>query len=738
MGSQSRDELLAKARLLEGRGDYEAASRIYLKSGEPMRAARALAVRGRYEQAGRILLASLDAQQGTVDLLDGDGRKRASLAASYLARAGDTATAVDLLVALGDCRGAADLLDTAGDHEAAELLRSERSGLRRASLADALKHRQAQELERAGKLQDAAEIYLEIRVHAEAARLFKRLGRTLDAAKAFATARMPFKAALCYVEIGDLTNAQENLVWVPKTDPQYRAAAMLGIRTASEMGSLSFQLEHFLQEFLQAAPAEPRELESLYLLSKLYEKSDLLENAKEVLRNILDSVPRYRDALERLQRLEEQTQLGNDFKPRSPQDAARRKKQRIDSAFSGLLELPPLPEMPEMPILPDLEDGAVVAVQTPAAERASVPMEDIDSLHESAEPDDLTVTAGPNMATGSPSSSSDGPSAMPGDREGRSLSTTATGLYDGDRESPPGRPSPVEPSRAKKFEPCQGAIVNERYRIDAEIGRGGMATVFRATDLMLDEEIALKVFSMPEGDPKMLSETLARWKQELKLCRKLQHPNVVRLYDIGVYQDVRYISMELLEGKSLGDILTASLIPMDPGLDCLIQVCAGLQVAHDNGVIHRDIKPDNLFVTKEGRVKVMDFGIAKGRNASHHTTEGLMYGTPRYISPEQIRGFSDVTPAADQYSLGVVAYRMFTGIVPFRHKEQLPVLMMHLQEPPRPPRELSPEIPDLLERVILRMLEKEPDKRFSSCREVAQELAQIRKFLGGKGKPQGA
>jgi serine/threonine-protein kinase len=282
---------------------------------------------------------------------------------------------------------------------------------------------------------------------------------------------------------------------------------------------------------------------------------------------------------------------------------------------------------------------------------------------------------------------------------------------------PPGGAQPLAP----------GMRIASRYELADEIGRGGMSVVYRARDSELGEDVALKFLTGASLD----ADADARFKQELKLSRQLVHPNIVRLYDLGQHQELRFISMELLAGMDVARILRAG--PLAPGLalDYLIECCTGLQAAHDRGIIHRDIKPANLFVTSLGELKVMDFGIAKLQNASGPalTSADVLAGTPAYLAPEQIRGFSEVTPAADLYALGVVAYEMLTGTVPFSHPEAIALLMLHIQATPPPLRERRPGLPVALEALVLRLLEKAPEQRFASCRELGVALAEIRRAL---------
>jgi serine/threonine-protein kinase len=269
-----------------------------------------------------------------------------------------------------------------------------------------------------------------------------------------------------------------------------------------------------------------------------------------------------------------------------------------------------------------------------------------------------------------------------------------------------------------------GAVLGDRYRINERIGQGGMALVFRATDLTLGMEVALKIFTQAVYD----EETDGRLKREIRLSRQLSHANVVRVHDTGLARGFRYVSMELLLGDDLMKRLREPL-PVAEGLDYLVQACAGLGAAHDLGIVHRDIKPANLFVTRDGTVKVMDFGIAKVQSAPGLTATGVIAGTPAYMSPEQINDFSGVGAASDLYALGAVAYEMFTGRVPFTHPEVMTLLMMHLKDAPAPPSTLRPGIPPELERIVLKLLDKRPERRFATCRELAAELTAVRRTV---------
>ncbi len=270
-----------------------------------------------------------------------------------------------------------------------------------------------------------------------------------------------------------------------------------------------------------------------------------------------------------------------------------------------------------------------------------------------------------------------------------------------------------------------GTILGDRFQLEVELGRGGMATVYSARDLELDEFVALKVFGTELVTQESLNDAVERFRQELKLCRKLRHPNIIQVYDIGIHAGHRYFTMELLHGHSLERFL-GQPVDLEWGLDCLTQAGAALHSAHEMGIVHRDVKPENLFVTDSGLIKVMDFGIAKSAYQPGKTQVGTFAGTPEYMAPEQISDFSAVGPAADQYALGCVAYEMFTGQVPFSHPDMMPLLMMHIERQPEPPRSLNPDLPTDLDTVILKMMAKRPADRFESLQHVADTIARLR------------
>lgn len=278
--------------------------------------------------------------------------------------------------------------------------------------------------------------------------------------------------------------------------------------------------------------------------------------------------------------------------------------------------------------------------------------------------------------------------------------------------------------------PQVGSTFAGRYRLEAQLGEGGSSSVFRAHDLEIDAPVALKLFhpaSQAEAE-----QLLVRFKLELAISRQLVHPSIIRLFDLGSHEGWRYLTMELLEGRDVAQVLGdgSRTFPVREGLALLEQVCATLQFVHDQGVVHRDLKPQNLFITTAGQLKLLDFGLAKKhQTAGAVTLVGMVAGTPWFISPEQIKSFSNVSHVSDLYSLGATAYAMFTGGPPFAQTELLSLLMAHATDQPPPMREKNPELPPALEAVILKLLEKDPARRFQSAAETGAAFRQVRESL---------
>jgi serine/threonine protein kinase len=280
-------------------------------------------------------------------------------------------------------------------------------------------------------------------------------------------------------------------------------------------------------------------------------------------------------------------------------------------------------------------------------------------------------------------------------------------------------------------DPLVGHVLDEKYRLDERLGEGGMGTVYRATHLLIDRPVAVKVLHTRFVEDEAAQ---ARFRREARAAGRLQHPNAVAVTDFGrTPEGFVYIVMELLEGRTLRDVL-ADDAPLAPAraVELMMQIAAAVEAAHEAGVIHRDLKPANIFVVERKHlppvVKVLDFGIAKlaadsfdDSEARNLTQTGVMIGTPRYMSPEQCDG-EHLSPAADVYSLGIIFYEMLTGATPFNGASPLAVALQHSTKPPRPPRELVPTLPAQLEEVVLRALAKKPDERPADAGAFREEL----------------
>jgi len=270
-----------------------------------------------------------------------------------------------------------------------------------------------------------------------------------------------------------------------------------------------------------------------------------------------------------------------------------------------------------------------------------------------------------------------------------------------------------------------GSVFNQRYRLKEKIGSGGMAEVYLADDLLLGREVAVKVLHAQfAADPAFIQ----RFRHEAQAAANLNHPNIVNIYDWGNEGDQYYIVMEYVEGRDLKEILRSEgrLLP-ERAAEIAAEVCAALQFAHRGNLVHRDIKPHNIFITELGQVKVMDFGIAREGNGGGITQTGMVMGTPQYISPEQAQGLA-VDGRSDIYSLGVVLYEMLTGQLPFDDPNPVTVTYKQVREDPMPPSVIDPEIPATLEAIVMKAMSKNPANRFQNAQEMKADLL---RFLEG-------
>jgi serine/threonine protein kinase len=265
------------------------------------------------------------------------------------------------------------------------------------------------------------------------------------------------------------------------------------------------------------------------------------------------------------------------------------------------------------------------------------------------------------------------------------------------------------------------SALEKRFQILKELGRGGMGIVFQAYDKELKEQVAIKILS-----PLLSSNTeaLERLKREVSAARRITHPNVIRIHDLSESEGLHFVSMEYFSGTTLKELLKRQgAMSFVRGSQLAFQICDGLEGAHRQGVIHRDLKSQNMIVNDAGDLKIIDFGLASCAHQEGMTATGLILGTPEYMAPEQVEG-KRADERADIYSFGIILYEIFTGRVPFSGDSAIAVGFQQMREEPVRPSAINSKISEKLERVILKALQKDPEDRYASVSELRLELQQ--------------
>ena len=265
-----------------------------------------------------------------------------------------------------------------------------------------------------------------------------------------------------------------------------------------------------------------------------------------------------------------------------------------------------------------------------------------------------------------------------------------------------------------------------RYKIVAEIGQGAMGTVYKAVDPIIDRTVAIKTINLNLSRQE-LEEYEQRFQQEIKAAGRLNHPNIVTIYDVGKTDQVAYMAMEFLEGNELKDIIASGQLPSpDAVVDIISQVADGLWFAHQQDIVHRDVKPSNIMVLGGGIAKITDFGIARLPNSAVKTMTGLILGSPRYMSPEQVIGKS-IDARSDIFSLGVVLYEALTGVAPFDGDNVNAIMYATVNTSPPPPSQHNRQVPAMLDLIVAKALAKLLEDRYQTVKEFADDLREVRR-----------
>ena len=295
------------------------------------------------------------------------------------------------------------------------------------------------------------------------------------------------------------------------------------------------------------------------------------------------------------------------------------------------------------------------------------------------------------------------------DESGATLDSGSAHLTSTPTSFPSGKPSPTSASRgapgsslaAHAGQPTlpEGFEIGHRYRVVKLLGRGGMGAVYKVRDLELDRDVALKLIRPEIAENR---EVLERFKREIQLSSRVTHRNVLRVYDLGENEGIRYLTMQYVEGENLESVLKREgRLPLPRLLSLFGQICEGLAAAHEQGVIHRDLKPQNVMVEDSGAVAILDFGLARGKLSDNLTLDSIMIGTPHYMPPEQALG-RPTDARSDIYSIGVIAFEALTGHVPFTGPSPLVVAMRHINEPIPDDLAREPEVSEELRAVVMR------------------------------------
>jgi tetratricopeptide (TPR) repeat protein len=718
---------LRRVEVLRKLGKETEASALLRELRPTTQTVRLLEESGKYREAIEAALQMGDAE-AAVRLLHRAPDIDRQLAAQIYLRSGHAIEAGNLFAALGMTREAAEAYESGGDWA--------KAGSRWET---------AQEHER------AAEAYLRARRPRDAARCYAALGKPQLAAAAYSRAGDHAAAAAQYLKnrqrvaaaaelaaAGDKAEATKVLMQVADNSPEREAATLQLVPLLLEQG----QAEEAQRRLRQLPPMRPSALtatadralparERLYWLGRAYEQLGKLDQAETCFRELAVPGVEHLDAIARLVTLRERLRpaaaappgSGSPGSPGSPpwNPASTPPPYTVSSTLAAAGQLGYQAHQPQQApqaqaphgLQESAASGARGADSTsgtapgmaPAAAGAAAagrgrPATDELATH--------ATTAYPSPAAAAATAAARAARQTPG-------SAAASPLPQGGRPEPP----PVTAGHRPIGTLAVGQVLAGRFQILAELGQGGMGRVYKARDFELGDLVAIKILSSAPDDGSVDAERLLR---EVQICRKITHPNVVRVFDLGRHEGAIFIIMELLEGQVLVDLIDPALRPPIARVKTILaEIASGLQEAHALGVVHRDLKPENVILTAT-RLKILDFGIARMTGFDKRLTQvGFALGSPLYMSPEQIQGIT-LDNRSDLYSLGVLAFALLIGHEPFDGANSTAIAIQHLQQPPPDLYSLRPDLPAGWGEVVTKLLAKRPDDRYQSSEEVIAAL----------------
>jgi tetratricopeptide (TPR) repeat protein len=713
---------LRRVEVLRKLGKEAEASALLRELRPTTQTVRLLEESGKYREAIEAALQMGDAETA-VRLLHRAPDIDRQLAAQIYLRSGHAVEAGNLFAALGMTREAAEAYESGGDWA--------KAGSR---WETAQEHERAAEAYlRARRPRDAARCYAALGKPQLAAASYSRAGDHAAAAAQYLKNRQRVAAAAELVAAGDKAEAAKVLMQVADNSPEREAATLQLVPLLLEQG----QAEEAQRRLRQLPPVRPSALtatadravparERLYWLGRAYEQLGKLDQAETCFRELAAPGVEHLDAIARLVALRERLR---------PAAAAPHGSGSSGSPGSpGMSPSPGSLGSPGSPVGSTPPPYSVSSTLAAAGQHAYQPQQ---APHGLQEPTAASSTRGAHSTPGTTP-------GMPPAAAGRGrpatdeLATHATTAYPSPaaaaraaRQTPGSAGAPPQPQGGRPEPPpvtaghrpigtlAVGQVLASRFQILAELGQGGMGRVYKARDFELGDMVAIKILSSAPDDGSVDAERLLR---EVQICRKITHPNVVRVFDLGRHEGAIFIIMELLEGQVLVDLIDPARRPPIPRVkSILVEIASGLQEAHALGVVHRDLKPENVILTAT-RLKILDFGIARMTGFDKRLTQvGFALGSPLYMSPEQIQGIT-LDNRSDLYSLGVLAFALLVGHEPFDGANSTAIAIQHLQQPPPDLYSLRPDLPAGWGEVVTKLLAKRPDDRYQSSEEVIAAL----------------